>query len=44
MSFAVTILGCSSAKPTPDRHPSAQAVNVYQTTKIHCGKCKCKCK
>ena len=30
MSFAVTILGCSSAKPTPDRHPSAQAVNVHE--------------
>ena len=30
MSFAVTILGCSSAKPTPDRHPSAQAANVHE--------------
>ncbi|WP_300722726.1 ribonuclease Z [uncultured Alistipes sp.] len=30
MSFAVTILGSSSAKPTPDRHPSAQAVNIHE--------------
>ena len=30
MSFAVTILGCASAKPTADRHPSAQAVNVHE--------------
>lgn len=30
MSFSVTILGASSAKPTPSRHPSAQAVNVNE--------------
>lgn len=30
MSFCVTILGSSSAKPTPDRHPSAQAVNIHE--------------
>lgn len=30
MSFAVTILGSSSAKPTAARHPSAQAVNVHE--------------
>ena len=30
MSFAVTILGSSSAKPTADRHPSAQVVNVHE--------------
>lgn len=30
MSIAVTILGSSSAKPTADRHPSAQAVNVNE--------------
>ena len=30
MSFAVTILGCSSAKPTPNRHPSGQAVNIHE--------------
>ena len=30
MSFAVTILGCASAKPTPNRHPSAQAVNIHE--------------
>lgn len=30
MSFTVTILGCSSAKPTPSRHPSAQAVNIHE--------------
>ena len=30
MSFSVTILGSASAKPTPDRHPSAQAVNVHE--------------
>ena len=30
MSFAVTILGCSSAKPTPNRHPSGQAMNIHE--------------
>lgn len=30
MSFAVTILGSASAKPTPDRHPSAQLVRVHE--------------
>lgn len=30
VSFSVTILGASSAKPTPSRHPSAQAVNVNE--------------
>jgi len=27
-TFEVTILGCSSASPTPDRHPSSQVVNI----------------
>ncbi len=27
-TFEVTILGCSSASPTPDRHPSSQIVNI----------------
>ena len=30
MSFTVTILGSASAKPTPGRHPSAQAVNFQE--------------
>ena len=30
MSFSVTILGSSSAKPTVNRHPSAQVVNVHE--------------
>lgn len=30
MSFSVTILGSSSAKPTPLRHPSAQVVNIHE--------------
>ena len=30
MSFTVTILGSASAKPTADRHPSAQAVNIHE--------------
>ena len=30
MSFTVTILGSSSAKPTPNRHPSAQVVNIHE--------------
>lgn len=30
MSFSITILGSSSAKPTVDRHPSAQIVNVHE--------------
>lgn len=28
MSFEVTILGCSSATPTADRHPTAQILNI----------------
>lgn len=30
MSFSITILGSSSAKPTADRHPSAQAVDIHE--------------
>ncbi len=30
MSFSVTILGSSSAKPTASRHPSSQAVNIHE--------------
>ena len=30
MSFSVTILGSASAKPTANRHPSAQAVNIHE--------------
>jgi len=30
VSFSVTILGSSSAKPTAARHPSAQVVNVHE--------------
>ena len=30
MSFTVTILGNSSAKPTPKAHPSAQVVNFHE--------------
>ncbi|MEG0789419.1 MAG: ribonuclease Z [Alistipes sp.] len=30
MSFSVTILGSASAKPTVNRHPSAQIVNVHE--------------
>ena len=30
MSFRITILGAASAKPTIDRHPSAQAVNINE--------------
>lgn len=30
MSFSVTILGSSSAKPTASRHPSAQVVNIHE--------------
>lgn len=30
MGFSVTILGSSSAKPTADRHPSAQIVAVHE--------------
>lgn len=30
MSFSVTILGSSSAKPTVNRHPSAQVLNVHE--------------
>lgn len=31
MPFEVTILGCSSATPTADRHPSAQIINIRDT-------------
>lgn len=38
MSFDVTILGCSSATPTVDRHPSAQVLNVRDTLMLlDCG-------
>jgi ribonuclease Z len=38
MSFDVTILGCSSATPTIDRHPSAQVVNIRETLLlVDCG-------
>src|SRR5688500_16497882 len=38
MAFEVTILGCSSATPTPDRHPSAQLLNIReQFMLIDCG-------
>lgn len=30
MSFCITILGSASAKPTPNRHPSAQIINVHE--------------
>lgn len=30
MSFRITILGSSSAKPTTNRHPSAQAININE--------------
>jgi ribonuclease Z len=30
LSFSVTILGSSSAKPTPNRNPSAQVVNIHE--------------
>ncbi len=30
MSFSVTILGSSSAKPTSGRHPSSQIVNIHE--------------
>ncbi len=30
MGFTVTILGCSSARPTRERHPSAQVVNYEE--------------
>ncbi len=37
-TFEVTILGCSSASPTPDRHPSSQLVNINnQYILIDCG-------
>ncbi len=37
-AFEVTILGCSSASPTPDRHPSSQVVNINsQYILIDCG-------
>ena len=38
MPFDVTILGCSSATPTVDRHPSAQILNIRDTLiLIDCG-------
>ncbi len=38
MPFYVTILGCSSATPTIDRHPSAQVLNIRDTLMlIDCG-------
>lgn len=30
MSFTVTILGSASARPTPNRHPSGQLVNIHE--------------
>lgn len=30
MSFRITILGTASAKPTPNRHPSGQVVNIHE--------------
>ena len=30
MAFSITILGNSSAKPTPTHHPSAQVVNLNE--------------
>lgn len=30
MGFSVTVLGCSSARPTLERHPSAQVVNYEE--------------
>ncbi len=30
MSFSVTILGSSSAKPTAGRHPSSQIINIHE--------------
>ncbi|MSQ79472.1 MAG: ribonuclease Z [Flavobacteriaceae bacterium] len=38
MPFEVTILGCSSATPSADRHPSAQVVNIGgENILIDCG-------
>lgn len=38
LPFEVTILGCSSATPTSDRHPSAQVLNVQgRLFLIDCG-------
>lgn len=38
MPFEVTILGCSSATPTADRHPSAQILNIRENLLlIDCG-------
>jgi len=38
MPFEVTILGCSSATPTADRHPSAQILNIRDNLMlIDCG-------
>lgn len=38
MAFEVTILGCSSATPTADRHPTAQVLNIKnQLVLIDCG-------
>jgi len=30
MSFKITVLGSASAKPTAERHPSAQVVNIHE--------------
>lgn len=38
MTFSVTILGCSSAKPSPSRHHSAQLINIHeQFYMVDCG-------
>ncbi|HEY6162075.1 MAG TPA: ribonuclease Z [Bacteroidia bacterium] len=38
LPFEVTVLGCSSATPTSDRHPSAQVLNVHgRLFLIDCG-------
>ena len=38
LQFEVTILGCSSAAPTSERHPSAQVLNVHgRFFMIDCG-------
>jgi ribonuclease Z len=38
LAFEITILGCSSATPTADRHPSAQVLNIKgQYILIDCG-------
>ena len=38
MKFQLTILGCSSATPTAERHPSSQVLNINETIfLIDCG-------